>query len=149
MILLFETASGYAFFKVVKEKKLTKCENVLQEYGAADKLSQLLSLQKFSSFKDTDEAVKATSSILAGKLGKKLKKLIQEEVEGDTLAVADSKLAALIKEKLDVSCSSTTAVQQLMSCIRSQMDSLIPDLGELDNDAMQLALAHGLVTSFF
>jgi nucleolar protein 58 len=145
MFLLFETASGYALFKVIKEKKLAKCENVLEEYSDADKLSQLLSLQKFSAFKDTDEAVKATSSMISGKLSKKMKKLIQEEVEGDTLAVADSKLAALIKDKLDVSCSSTTAVQQLMSCIRSQMDSLIPDLGEIDNDAMQLALAHGFV----
>jgi len=146
MLLLFETASGYAVFKVLKEKKLNKCENIFEEFNNEEKLNKLLSLQHFEKFKDIDEAVKITSNSLSGKLPKKLKKLLSEHVqeENEQLAVADSKLATIIKDKLDISCIANTPIQQLMSCIRQQANSLIPNLDELDNDAMQLALAHGL-----
>ena len=145
MLLLFETACGYAVFKVLKEKKLTKCENIIEEFNDQDKLSKLLSLQHFEKFKDIDEAVKVTSNSLTGKLSKKLKKLLSDHVlvENEQLAVGDTKLASIIKDKLDISCIATTSIQQLMSCIRQQANSLIPNLDELDNDAMQLALAHG------
>lgn len=53
-------------------------------------------LEAFSKFKDTREAVKATSSLLEGKLPKKLKKfldknIISKEVQ-DNLAIMDKKL---------------------------------------------------------
>jgi len=146
MLLLFETASGYAVFKVLKEKKLNKCENVFEEFNNQDKLSKLLALQHFEQFKDIDEAVKVTSNAIAGKLPKKLKKLLSEHVqqENEQLAVADSKLGNIIKEKLDISCIANTPIQQLMNCIRQQANALIPNLDELDNNAMQLALAHGM-----
>lgn len=145
MLLLFETACGYAVFKVLKEKKLNKCENIFDEFNDQEKLSKLLTLQHFEQFKDIDEAVKVTTSSLSGKLSKKLKKLLSEHVltENESLAVADSKLATIIKDKLEISCVASTPIQQLMSCIRQQAKALIPNLDELDNDAMQLALAHG------
>lgn len=145
MLLLFETASGFAVFKVLKEKKLNKCENIFEEFNDQDKLSKLLSLQHFEKFKDIDEAVKITTNSLNGKLSKKLKKLLSEHVltENEQLAVADTKLATIIKDKLEISCIASTPIQQLMSCIRQQANSLIPNLEDLDNDAMQLALAHG------
>lgn len=145
MLLLFETACGYAVFKVLKEKKLNKCENIFEEFNDQEKLSKLLSLQHFEKFKDIDEAVKSTTNCLSGKLPKKLKKLLGEYAseENEQLAVGDTKLGNIIKEKLNISCLATTPIQQLMSCIRSQANSLIPNLEELDNDAMQLALAHG------
>ena len=149
MLLLFETASGYGLFKVVEEEKLFKCEDVISEFSDTDKLSQLLCLKAFDPFKDSDDAIKATTSLLEGKLNKKLKKLISKELEeGEQLAVADTKLATIIKEKLEVSCVANSAIQQLMSCIRGQMETLIPDLNEIDNSAMQLALAHGFVKYF-
>lgn len=143
MLLLFETACGYAVFKVLKEKKLNKCENVFEEFNDEEKLAKLLSLQHFEKFKDIDEAVKLTTNSQSGKLPKKLKKLLSEHVQEEQLAVADSKLASIIKEKMDISCIANTPIQQLMSCIRQQANALIPNLDELDNNAMQLALAHG------
>ena len=65
------------------------------------------------------------------KIGKKLKKalkksIIKKEISDD-LAVADPKLGAKIKEKFDINCVSTNAVQELMSLIRFKIDELIPD----------------------
>ncbi|KAK4337167.1 hypothetical protein RND71_043483 [Anisodus tanguticus] len=138
-------ASGYAVFKVTKEKKLNKCENVVEEFSNSEKLSNLLTLKHFEQFKDIDEAIKATTNCISGKLPKKLKKLLNEHVlgENEQLAVSDSKLATIIKDKLEISCIANTPIQQLMSCIRTQAESLIPNLEDMDNEAMQLALAHG------
>lgn len=79
---------------------------------------------------------------MSKKLKKLLKKVIVKAGE-DQLAVADSKLATVIKDKINISCVSTSAVQDLMTCIRSRIDSLIPDWSQEDDAAMQLGLAHG------
>lgn len=90
----------------------------------------------------------AATSVLEGKLSKKLKKILKNVVGSseEQLAVADSKLATAIKEKMNITCVSTTAVQQLMSCIRSQLDHLIPEWNPADEATMQLGLAHGYFT---
>ena len=56
-----------------------------------------ISLEAFSKFKDTKDALKATNSMLEGKIPKKLKKfldknIISKEVQ-ENLAIMDKKLA--------------------------------------------------------
>jgi len=60
------------------------------------------------------------------------------------LAVADLKLGYAIKDKLELSCISNNAIQELMRCIRNQMDSLITDVTKKEMSAMALGLAHSL-----
>lgn len=60
----------------------------------------------------------------------------------DQLLVADAKLGNAIKDKLSVSCVSNTAVQELMRCIRSQLDGLLAGLPKKEMTAMALGLAH-------
>ncbi len=41
MLVLFETASGYALFKLLDEKKLKETENLWKEFETPDKASQM------------------------------------------------------------------------------------------------------------
>lgn len=60
------------------------------------------------------------------------------------MAVSDAKLGCVIRDKLQLSCVSNTAVQELMRCIRSQMDSLVTGVTTKEMSAMALGLAHSL-----
>ena len=48
----------------------------------------------------------------------------------------------LLQDKMNMSCVSSSAVQELMRCIRGQMDSLITGLPQRELSAMALGLAH-------
>lgn len=59
-----------------------------------------LKLVTFKRFKDTTDALEATASMLEGKLGKDLKKMLKKHASAELqekLAVADAKLGSLIK----------------------------------------------------
>ncbi|CAD1471619.1 unnamed protein product, partial [Heterotrigona itama] len=103
-------------------------------------------LMHFEKFADTAEALAATTAAVEGKLSKSLKKLIKRHCTElqEQLAVADVKLGNAIKDKLSLSCVSNTAIQELMRCIRSQMDSLLAGLPKKELTAMALGLAHSL-----
>jgi hypothetical protein len=58
--------------------------------------------------------------------------------------VADHALAKTIKEKFGLSCQSPSdTINRLMTCIRSQIASLVPDWNPEEAAAMQLAISHG------
>lgn len=106
-----------------------------------------LKLKHFEKFADTTEALAATTAAVEGKVSKSLKKILKKYVDKDLqdqLAVADAKLGSAIKDKLNLQCVSNTSVQELMRCIRSQMDSLIAGLPKKEMTAMALGLAHSL-----
>lgn len=104
-------------------------------------------LKNFVKFEDTTEALAATTAAIEGKISKPLKKALKKyvckEVQ-DQLLVGDSKLGSAIKEKFDLQCVSNTNVQELLRCIRSQMDSLLAGLPKKEMTAMALGLAHSL-----
>lgn len=61
---------------------------------------QIVSLQAFEKFGNTTEALEAAAALVDSKLSKSLRKFIKAQCQGQTLAVADSKLGNIIKEKL-------------------------------------------------
>lgn len=77
-----------------------------------------------------------------------MKRQLTEGVE-EQLLVSDAKLGSTIKEKLDLSVLSNNAVNELMRCIRLQTESLISGLTKKDITAMELGLAHRLVSELF
>lgn len=102
-------------------------------------------LKHFEKFTDTTEALAATTAAVEGKMSKSLKKMLKKVVAKDVqdqLLVADAKLGNAIKDKLNLPCLSNTAVQELMRCIRSQMDSLLAGFPKKEMTAMALGLAH-------
>ncbi|KAI1291980.1 Nucleolar protein 58 [Halotydeus destructor] len=146
MLVLFESAVGYALFKLTDEKKLVKTEKLFKAFQEG-KASKLLTLEHFEKFGDATEALSATTAVIEGKMSKKLKKMLKKIASKDDdlqLAVADPKLGTAIKDKLAISCVSTSAIQDMMSCIRSQIQTLIPEWSPEEEAAMQLGLSHGL-----
>ncbi|XP_057333620.1 nucleolar protein 58 [Microplitis mediator] len=146
MLVLFETPAGYAIFKLLDENKLEKTDNLYRDFETPEAANKILKLKHFQKFADTTEALEATTAAVEGKLSKTLKKTLKKHFGDlqDSLAVADAKLGSAIKEKLNLSCVSNTSIQELMRCIRSQMDSLLSGLPKREMTAMALGLAHSL-----
>ncbi|XP_047210786.1 nucleolar protein 58 isoform X1 [Girardinichthys multiradiatus] len=147
MLVLFETAAGYAIFKVLDESKLQQVDSLYKEFETPEKANKILKLKHFEKFQDTTEALAAATALVEGKLGKSLKKVLKKVVAKEAheqLAISDAKLGGVIKEKLDLSCVHSPVVAELMRCIRAQMEGLISGLPPRDFSAMSLGLAHSL-----
>ena len=106
MLLLFESSAGYALFKVLSPGKLASPESIWECFTNADKASSMVKLSAFSAFENTTEAVVAATSMVDGSIDKTLKKFLQKQISkkdlSDELAVADTKLGGLIKDKLNI-----------------------------------------------
>ncbi|XP_018574866.1 nucleolar protein 58 [Anoplophora glabripennis] len=147
MLVLFETPAGYAIFKLLDDKKLRETDNLYHSFETPESAGKIVKLKHFEKFTDTTEALAATTAVVEGKISKSLKKVLKKYVDKDLqeqLLVADAKLGSAIKEKFNLPCVSNTAVQELMRCIRSQLDSLLSGLPKKEMTAMALGLAHSL-----
>merc|ERR1711957_1149560 len=95
------------------------------------------------------DAMKSLEKLVQGKLSKSLTKflekhIIQKEIE-DELLIAEKKLGKAITEKLGIKCKTGEKVNELMRCIRFQMQSLVSALEDTEQyKAMQLGLAHSM-----
>jgi len=147
MLVLFETPAGFAVFKLLDEKKLSETENLYKDFETADKASKVVKLKHFKKFEDTTEALAAITASVEGKMSKSLKKLMKKVTAKELheeLAVADAKIGNLIKDKFEINCVCSSAINELMRGIRSQMNNLITGLSEKEITAMSLGLAHSL-----
>lgn len=147
MLVLFESPAGYAIFKLLDEKKLQETENLYKDFESSETASKVVKLKHFQKFQDMTEALSAATAAVEGKMSKGLKKLLKKLVAKEaqeSLAVADAKLGNVIKEKLNVSCVYNSAIQELIRCIRMQIDNLIVGLPQKEITAMALGLAHSL-----
>ncbi|KTF83033.1 hypothetical protein cypCar_00025571 [Cyprinus carpio] len=107
MLVLFETAAGYAIFKVLDEQKLQQVDSLWKEFETPEKANKVVKLKHFEKFQDTTEALAAATAMVEGKLGKSLKKVLKKVVAKEAheqLAITDAKLGGVIKEKLNLSC---------------------------------------------
>ncbi|KAK1375669.1 Nop domain-containing protein [Heracleum sosnowskyi] len=144
MLLLFETPAGFALFKVLDEGKLSKVEDLAKEFDTVDTARKIVKLKAFSKFENTSEALSAATLLIDSKPSKGLRKFLRAHCDGETLAVADSKLGNAIKEKLQIDCFHNNAAMELMRGVRSQLTELISGLGAQDLAPMSLGLSHSL-----
>ncbi|XP_008799299.2 probable nucleolar protein 5-1 [Phoenix dactylifera] len=144
MLVLFETPAGFALFKVLDEGKLSKVEDLWKEFATSESARQVVKLKAFSKFENTAEALSAATLLIDGKPSKGLRKFLRAHCDGETLAVADSKLGNAIKEKLKIDCLHSNAVMELMRGLRSQLTELISGLAVQDLAPMSLGLSHSL-----
>lgn len=147
MLVLFESPSGYALFKVLDEAKLAEVDNIWKEFESPSKASDLLKLMAWKPFEDTAEALNAARSLGDGKVEKGLRKWLKKSVGekcSETLGVAEAKFGSALKEKLELKCTAGGPVPELMRGIRKQLEALVGELTAKDAAAMQLGLAHSL-----
>ncbi|CAF2089394.1 unnamed protein product [Brassica napus] len=144
MLVLFETPGGFALFKVLDEGKLSNVEDLGNVFSSADAARKMVKLKAFDKFDNTSEALEAVAKLLEGAPSKGLRKFLKANCEGETLAVADSKLGNIIKEKLKIDCVHNNAVMELLRGVRSQLSELISGLGDQDLAPMSLGLSHSL-----
>ncbi|KAI3722130.1 hypothetical protein L2E82_33158 [Cichorium intybus] len=144
MLVLFETPAGFALFKVLDEGKLSKVDDLWKDFSSADSARQVVKLKAFSKFENTSEALSAATLLIDSKPSKGLRKFLRAHCDGETLAVADSKLGNAIKEKLQIECVHNHTVMELMRGVRSQLTELITGLGSQDLAPMSLGLSHSL-----
>ncbi|EFJ52329.1 hypothetical protein VOLCADRAFT_102990 [Volvox carteri f. nagariensis] len=145
MLLLFETAAGYALFKVLKEKRLEEAEDLAADFQTLDQAQKIVKLKAFSKFENTTEALAAATALVDSKLGKGLKKFLKKNVnEDETLAVLDKKLGGIVQEKLGLNVLWSNQVLELSRGIRNQLTGLISGLAGADLRPMSLGLSHSL-----
>ncbi|KAL6498055.1 Ribosomal RNA processing protein 1 A [Orobanche gracilis] len=144
MLLLFETPAGFALFKVLDEGKLSKVEDLGKDFCTPYSARQVVKLKAFSKFENTSEALSAATLLIDSKPSKGLRKFLRSHCDGEILAVADSKLGNVIKDKLKIECVHNNAVMELMRGVRSQLSELISGLASQDLAPMSLGLSHSL-----
>ncbi|CAN8269887.1 unnamed protein product [Cochlearia groenlandica] len=144
MLLLFETPAGFALFKVLDEGKLSNVEDLGKEFSSPESAQNMVTLKAFDKFDNTSEALQAVAKLLEGTPSKGLRKFLKANCDGESLAVADSKLGNVIKEKLKIDCVHNSAVMELLRGVRSQFTELISGLGDQDLAPMSLGLSHSL-----
>eukprot|EP00039_Didymoeca_costata_P018613 m.334201 g.334201 ORF g.334201 m.334201 type:complete len:496 (+) comp17311_c0_seq1:186-1673(+) len=147
MLVLFETAAGYALFKVKKGVELSE-EDMYSSFANPEDAQKMVKLRDFFKFEDTTEALASATAAVEGKLSKGLKKFIKSSIVAkdihDEIAVTDKKLGSAITEKFGLKTIHGSAVNELMRGIRSQIENLITGLRSEDLSAMQLGLSHSL-----
>lgn len=149
MLVLFETPAGFAVFKLLDEKKLKKSENLFNDFATLEDAKKVVKLKEFCKFEDTTEALASATAAVEGKMSKGLKKFLKKIMAKDaqeTLAIADAKLGNCIKSKLGMEVAFSSNIEELMRCIRSQINGLVGNAGIQDKEmtAMSLGLAHSL-----
>jgi len=147
MLVLFETAAGFAVFRLLDENKLSKVEDLFEDFETPEQANKVVQLVDFKKFADSADALQAGVALNEGKLCKPLKKLLKKVFQSEAqeqLLVWDAKLGNSIKDKMGFPCVATTAGTELMRCIKSQVEALIPGLKENELSAMSLGLAHNL-----
>ncbi|PWA98056.1 nop domain, NOP5, NOSIC [Artemisia annua] len=144
MLVLFETAAGFALFKVLDEGKLNQVDDLQKEFLSADTARKIVKLKGFSKFENTADGLASANLLIKSETSKPLRKFLRAHCEGETLAVADSKLGNEIKEKLKIDCVHNQTVMELMRGVRSQLTELITGLGPEDLAPMSLGLSHSL-----
>ncbi|KAG2501148.1 hypothetical protein HYH03_000963 [Edaphochlamys debaryana] len=145
MLLLFETAAGYALFKVLKEKKLEEAGDLGNDFATLESAQKIVKLKAFSKFDNTTEALAAATALVDSKLSKSLKKFLKKHVDAEEqLAVLDKKLGSIVQEKLGLNVLWSNQILELSRGIRAQLTGLISGLAGMDLRPMSLGLSHSL-----
>lgn len=148
MLVLFETAAGFALFKVLNDKKLKKVDSLAEEFSTLEKATKLIKLKAFEKFNDSKAALKAVTALLDNKLSTSLRKFLKTNIVGkgisDELLVLDKKLCRVIEEKLGIKCVQGSGYLELVRGIRTQIEGLVSGYSEAEQKAMSLGLAHSM-----
>ncbi|EXJ87746.1 nucleolar protein 58 [Capronia coronata CBS 617.96] len=147
LLILTETAAGYALLKA-KDKKLLKRDDLVSELGSVENVTSMLKLKEFQKFDSAAAALEEAAAIVEGKVTPKLASLLNtlKDEKKISLAVADPKLGNAIGKipGLEIKAIADSATADLYRAIREHLPSLIPGLMPEDVKTMSLGLSHSL-----
>jgi nucleolar protein 58 len=143
MLVLYETAAGYALFKLLDDNKIEDVDAIWDELNTPSKAQESLHLVSFKPFKTTADALENITSINESKVHKTLKKMLKSKAADEKLAVGDDKLGKALRESLEIKCVRSNATDELMRVIRAHLPTLLGEHKQ-ELDTMSLALAHTL-----
>jgi len=75
MLVLFETAAGYAVFKLLDEKVLKNPDEIFKSFQDVEDANKVVKLKHFCKFEDTTQALAAATALTEGKMSSDLKKV--------------------------------------------------------------------------
>src|SRR5262245_52389462 len=105
MLVLFETPAGYALFKLTDDKLASADDDaVAAAFATPEAAVRAVKLRAFHKFHDTVDALAACTALVEGKLGKNLRKFLEESVsekdwKREGISVGDAKLGQAIAKK--------------------------------------------------
>jgi nucleolar protein 58 len=147
LLILTETAAGYALLKA-KDKKLLKRDDLSSELSSVENVCSQLTLKEFQKFESAAAALEEAAAIVEGKVTPKLSALLNtlKDEKKISLAVADPKLGNAIGKipGLEIKAVADSTTADLYRSIREHLPSLIPGLMPEDVKTMSLGLSHSL-----
>lgn len=150
MLLLLETAAGYALFSLKNDQLLkADVDSIYEKFKLPNDAATQVSLAAFKKFADTKEAMEAATELTEGTVGKSLKKFLKKSIVdkemSDKLAVLDKALGTSVNKKLGIEVAVLSdQLKEIMRGIRCHLTALIEGLEEDEMKSMSLGLAHTL-----
>jgi len=147
LIILTETAAGYALFKA-KDKKLLKRDDLAEGLETAEGVSTELKLKQFLKYDSAAVALEQAAALSESKVSPMLRTMLEslKEEKKVSLAVQDPKLANAVSKLpgLSISPIADSSTSDVFRAIREHLPSLIPGLMPDDVNTMSLGLSHSL-----
>ena len=142
--ILFETAPGYALFKVNEAEDIgamvESMQESIQEYQT---FAKVVSLAAFLPFRTAEQMLDNMNALSEGVLTDDLKGFITTYVPRDkVLGVVEDKLASAIAEACEVQCVKTKQVVEVQRGIRLHFTKFIEGMKTDDLDKAQRSLGH-------
>jgi len=142
--ILFETAPGYALFKVNEAEDIGSMVETMQEsMQNFQTFSNVVSLAAFLPFHTAEQMLDNMNALSEGVLTEDLRGFITTYVPRDkTLGVVEDKLASAIADECEVQCSKSKLVAEVQRGIRLHFTKFIEGMKEDDLDKAQRSLGH-------
>ncbi|KAJ8715765.1 hypothetical protein PYW07_010247 [Mythimna separata] len=149
LYVLYEHSAGYALFKVTEFEELAAfLPQVEESVTDLQRFNSVVTLSGFQPFKSAVVALENINAVSEGILPEDLNLFLEgalpkrKKRSKCTLGVLDPKLGAAISEALEIPCSHTGAVPEILRGIRHHFHSLIKGLTLKACSVAQLGLGH-------
>jgi len=142
--VLFESAPGYALFKVNEAEDIgSMVESMQESIQNFQTFSNVVSLAGFFPFHTAEQMLDNMNALSEGLLTEDLRGFITTYVPRDkTLGVVEDKLASAIADACEVQCSKSKLVAEIQRGIRLHFTKFIEVLKDDDLDKAQRSLGH-------
>jgi len=142
--ILYETAPGYALFKVNEAEDIGSLVESMQEsIQNFQTFSKVVSLAGFKAFHTAEQMLDNMNALSEGVLTEDLQTFITTFVPRDkTLGVVEDKLASAIADACEIQCVKSKLVAEIQRGIRLHLTKFIEDMKPDDLDKAQRSLGH-------